>query len=383
MRTPRVTPRFVVVLLLAGALLGWFAAWRPVNAVLGPLPVDTGDGWPRSTPANEGFDEAALQRAAAALLGDRLNVHAVLVERHGRLVLESYRGGHDRSVYGLVSLRRSIGPTSRHDVRSVGKSITALVYGIALSEGRVPGPSRPLSVVFPALQGLATRNAREIRVGHLLDMDSGLAWTEGAAGLNDELKLFWKRDLPTYVLDRPRTSAPGTRFSYNGGGTALLAQMIADGTRTPLDRYTADRLFAPLGIRDWEWVTDLHGRPMAFNGLRLRPRDLLKIGRLVLRHGDWDGRRVVPSAWIDALWQPGLATGVADFRYHGQWWQGTVDWHGRRLEWRAAFGNGGQRLFVVPALDIAIVTAAGAYDEMPTAVAVNRFVQQVADSVRD
>lgn len=383
MRRWPVRPRSLIVAGAIALVFGWFAWWRPVDAAVGPVPADIADGWLRSTPVAEGFDEAALSRSAGALIDGGLNVHAVLVERHGRLVLESYRGGRDRSVYGLVSMRRSFGPSSRHDVRSVGKSITALLYGIALADGRVPDRSRPLSEAWPGLHGAAAHNARAIRIGNLLDMDSGLAWTEGAPGLNDELRLFWTRDLPEYVLDRPRDAAPGRRFNYNGGGTALLAQLIADGSGESLDRYAAHRLFAPLGIRDWEWVTDAHGRPMAFNGLRLRPRDLLKIGRLVQQRGRWNGRSIVPPEWIDALWSPGLPTGVADFRYRGQWWQGTVTWHGRALDWRAAFGNGGQRLFVVPALDLSIVTTAGAYDELPTAIAVNRFVQEVVAAVHE
>lgn len=380
MRGRRWYLRLVVVATVL-LVFGWLRAWRPVGGVDGPVPRDIGDGWSRATPAAVGFDGAALTTAARGLLEGPYNVHSVLVERHGRLVLEYYRGGLDRSVYGLVSTRRPFDAASLHDVRSIGKSVTALLYGIALADRRVPDPARRLSEAFPGLRGMAASNARDLHVGELLDMDSGLAWSEGHGFLNDELRLYWRRDLPDYVLDRQRAAAPGTRFNYNGGGTALLAQLIARGTGQPLDRYARDRLFAPLGIREWAWVTDLHGRPMAFNGLRMRPRDLLKIGRLVLQHGRWNGQAVVPAAWIDRLWAPGLATGVADFRYRGQWWQGTVTWRGRPLAWRAGFGNGGQRLFVIPALDVAVVTTAGAYDETPTAIAVNRFVQQVADAI--
>ncbi|UGB44597.1 hypothetical protein LQ772_11420 [Frateuria edaphi] len=119
------------------------------------------------------------------------------------------------------------------------------------------------------------------------------------------------------------------------------------------------------------------------DGLRMRPRDLLKIGRLVLDHGQWHGRQLVPAAWIERSLRPQLATGVSDFRYGAQWWAGTVQWHGRPIAWHAAFGNGGQRLFVVPQLDLSIVTTAGAYDELPTAIAVNRLVQGVVASVRE
>jgi CubicO group peptidase (beta-lactamase class C family) len=257
-----------------------------------------------------------------------------------------------------------------------------LLYGIALADGKVPAPDRPVSAALSSLRGMAAENARRIRVRDLLDMDSGLAWREGTPGINDEMRMFWVRDLSAHVLGRPLAAESGTRFNYNSGGTALLAQIIAKGERMPLDQFAEQRLFRPLGIRTAEWVADIHGRPMPFNGLRLRPRDLLKIGRLVLNHGQWHGAQLVPAQWVAASWTPGLATGVVDFRYHHQWWSGTVAWHGRSLAWHAAFGNGGQRLFVVPDLDLAMVTNAGAYDEEATAIAVNRLLQEVVATIR-
>ena len=212
-------------------------------------------------------------------------------------------------------------------------------------------------------------------------MSSGLDWTEGGPGLNNELRLCWKRGLPTYVLDRPVLHSPGEAGNYNVGGTALLASIISDGTGQPLDEFAKTWLFAPMGIRSWQWVCDAHGRPMAFNGLRLRSRDLLKIGRLVLDDGRWKGRQLIPAAWVRDARGPGLETDIPGVRYRAQWWSGHAQWRGRPIAWYAGFGNGGQRLFVVPDLDIAVVTTAGACDELPTAIAVNRFVQDVVDTM--
>lgn len=373
----------LVVILLAALASAWWVWLRPVGPRQGPAPVALQDGWTISSPAAEGFDARALERAIGGVLDKPLDVHAVLVERHGRLVSESYQGGMDHSVYALVSIRHDFGPEQLHDVRSVGKSITSLLYGIALGERRVPDLSAYVLDSYPALERIASPPSRAIRIQNLLDMSSGLDWREGEPGRDDELRLFWKRDVPGYVLSRRVVNAPGTAFNYDGGGTAVLADLITRGAGMPLDAYARQRLFAPMAITHWTWIKDLHGRPMAFNGLRMRPRDLLKVGRLVLAHGQWDGRQLVPAAWIDRSMQPHLATGVSDFRYGSQWWGGSVRWHGQPVAWHAAFGNGGQRLFVLPALDLAIVTTAGTYDQLTTAIAVNRLVQSVVDSVRE
>lgn len=339
------------------------------------------DGWAIATPATQGLDEARLYAIVTALLDAPLNLHSVLVERHGKLVAEYYQGGKDRSVYALVSARHDFGPQIKQDVRSIGKSITGLLYGVAMNEKKVPALSMPVLDAYPALTDLAAADKRRITVADLLNMASGLDWHEGGRGVNDELRLFWKRDIARYVLSHPMKAAPGTTFNYNGGGTAVLADLIQRGTRRSLDAYARSHLFEPLGIRDWEWVHDVHGRPMAFNGLRMRPRDLLKIGRLVLDDGRWQGKQIVPVSWVRQSMTTVLRSDVRDYRYGYQWWGGVAQWHGRGVEWHAGFGNGGQRLYIVPALDMAIVTTAGAYEEEPTAIRVNDLVQQVIDCV--
>lgn len=362
-----------------------FATWacflRPVSPRTGPAPAALDDGWVATPAATQGIDDAALRQVITALLDAPLNVHGVVVERHGTLIAEYYQGGTDRSGYALISTRHSFGPEVKQDIRSIGKSITGLLYGIALHEGKVPDPSTPVLAAYPELEDLDSPGKRRITVNDLLNMANGLAWHEGDGGINDELRLFWKKDIARYVLGHGMATAPNTAFNYNGGGTAILADLIARGTGQDVAEYARSRLFEPLGIHDWAWVADIHGRPMAFNGLRMRPRDLLKIGRLVLDGGQWKGKQLVPATWIAQSLTPVFKTDVRDYRYGHQWWAGTAQWHGQTLQWHAGFGNGGQRLYIIPRLDMAIVTTAGAYDEMPTAIRVNDLVQQIIDSV--
>jgi CubicO group peptidase (beta-lactamase class C family) len=376
-------PITIFRMLLAAALLyALWALWlRPIAPRLGPEPADMRDGWQIAAPADEGIDAQALRARIEALLDAPLNVHSVLVERHGRLIAEYYQGGGDRSVYALFNVRRSLGPGDRHDVRSIGKSVTGLLYGIALEQGKVPAPSTPVFDAYPQLVEIADSSKRAITVESLLNMTNGLQWQEGGIGPNDELRLFWKTDIARYVLGHSLETAPDTAFNYNGGGTAILADLISRGSGQSLDAFARSQLFEPLGISDWEWVRDLHGRPMAFNGLRLRPRDLLKIGRLVLNKGRWQDRQIVPESWIAASMKDSFATGVRDYRYGYQWWAGTAQWRGRKVAWHAGFGNGGQRLYIVPDLDLVIVTTAGAYDETPTAIRVNDLVQDIIGCV--
>src|SRR5262249_30268582 len=159
---------------------------------------------------------------------------------------------------------------------------------------------------------------------------SGLHWDEGALP-NDETRLFWTADLPAYVLDRPFDSEPGERFLYNSGGTTLLADLLVRAQDRTLTALAREQLFEPMGIRDWAWATDMRGRELAFTGLRMRPRDLAKLGQLVLDRGRWQGRELVPATWIDESTRPRLPTGVdvpdasgRSFGYGYQWWTGSM-----------------------------------------------------------
>ena len=368
--------RFVILLGAALPALG--------QAPSGPfaVPAVIGDGWEAQDPVQAGFDAARLRSAVDSLADGGLDIHSILVERHGRLVAEVYRRGKDKSVYSLFAHTTDFGPTTRHDTRSVGKSVVSLLLGIARGQGKLGDLATPAVDFYPEYPDLATPQLKAITLEHLLTMSSGFKWSEGGPGHDDEHSLYWKWSPCYYALSRPIAAAPGTAFTYNSGGNAVLADILTRVTGMPLKDFARKNLFEPLGITDWEWTSDLHGRPMSFTGLRMRPRDMVKIGRLVLNRGQWKGRQIVPADWIEASLRPRISTGFDGLRYGYQWWTGTAAWQGRTLPWAAAFGNGSQRIFVVPDLDLAVVVTAGAYGDMQVVRRVNAFIQDVVATVQ-
>jgi|SRR6267378_3774547 len=226
---------------------------------------------------------------------------------------------------------------------------------------------------------------RKNRNGHpITAADSSIAPTvldDGWPLANDETRLFWGWQPYRYVLSRPRVAKPGTQFNYHGGGSAVLADIVARATGTPVRDFARTTLFEPMAIHEWEWVADPWRRPLAFAGLHMRPRDLAKIGRLVLARGEWQGRQVVPADWVAESLRPHIATGDG-LGYGYQWWTGTVDREGKKLAWSAGFGNGGQRLFVVPELDLTVVITAGAYNDPQIRRTVTEIFRQIVATVR-
>ncbi len=336
-----------------------------VSLSQGAAQAGQGESWRPIPLAEAGFAEDLGEGLDAAVAAGKLDgLHAVLVVRKGRLALERYYAGEDER-WGDSLGRVVFGPEVLHDLRSVSKSVVGLLYGIALDRGQVPALDQPLVDHFPAYPELAADpERRRITVAHALTMTMGLDWSEDlpySDPRNSEIAMELAPDRYRYVLERPIVSAPGARWVYNGGATALLARLIAQGSGQPLFDYARETLFAPLGITDAEWIAGRDGEAAAASGLRLRPRDLAKLGQLVLNRGRWGERQLVPEAWLAESFEA-RAEVEGGLEYGYQWWLGRLQHDGAR--WVAGFGNGGQRLAVFPSLDLAVVVVAGRYNQI-------------------
>ena len=327
-----------------------------------------------------GFDPVAHQAVLETFEESEANFHGLAIWRAGAQIAERYRMGQDSSV-GRQAAVVSFDVCTLHDVRSISKSVVSLLWGIADGRGETPPLDTTVLSLYPELVDLARDGREAITIKHLLTMSTGLEWNEEQYGSlsNPETALFWRTSQVRHTLRQRVSAPPGQIFNYCGGNTAILADLLIRYTGRALPEYADEHLFAPLGVRHWEWVCDYRGRPLAFAGLRLTPRDLLKIGRLVLTRGAYEGRAVVPTRWVDEATSVQMATGDG-LHYGYQWWLGEVAARGEDHSYVAGFGNGGQRLFVVPSLDLVVAMTAGNYGE-PEQRLSNVLFRQIAASL--
>lgn len=294
------------------------------------------------------------------------HLHCVLAARAGETVLERYYEGPDES-WGAPLGTVSFGPGTLHDLRSVTKSVVGLLYGIALDSGLVPPPEAPLLAQFPQYPDLAGDPARAaLKVEHALTMTLGTEWDEQRPYTdpqNSEIAMEHAPDRYRFILERPFVAEPGSRWIYSGGAVALLGALIARGAGTTLPEFARKVLFEPLGIRGFEWAEGGDGVASAASGLRLRPRDLLRIGTMVLDRGRFEDRRVVPAEWLDASFTRRAETGDG-LGYGYLWFLGTapVPFLKGPGQWVGGFGNGGQRLWLLPDAGLAVVIFSGNYN---------------------
>jgi CubicO group peptidase (beta-lactamase class C family) len=323
-------------------------------------PAAQDDGW---RVASEGVDRAALRQMADRLASSDANVHSVLVARGGALVFERYFQRSDE-IDGRLVDKVAFDQKTLHNVKSVSKSVAALALGVALDRGLIASVDEPVLNFFPDLADLRSPEKDALLLRHVLTMSVGLSWVEAVPGNdedNDESRMHMARDPVRYVLSLQTVAPPGREFFYNTGALTLLSAIVRKATGGPLDEFAREALFKPLGIDDFEWVR-VKGDTDAGGGLRLRPRDMAKIGQLVLSGGLWNGSQIVSKAWIDASTSPKLdATGQYFYGY--LWWLGRSWLNGREVRWIGALGRGGQSIRIVPDLDLVVVVTAGYYQD--------------------
>jgi len=290
-------------------------------------------------------------------------VHAILVARRGRLVFERYFSGSDE-INGRRVRNVAFDADTLHNVKSVTKSVASLAVGIAMDRGLIGSIDAPIFSFFPELSDLRTPEKDRIRLVDVLTMSLGLQWREAVPDNeddNDEGRMHAAPDPCRYVLGLPMTAPAGQDFFYNTGALTLLSAILRKAVGRPLDEFARETLFEPLGIKRAEW-SRVKGDSDAGGGLRLRPRDMAKIGQLVLAGGRWNGGQVVSKAWIDSSMTPRLnATGLYFYGY--LWWLGRSLFNGREIHWAAALGRGGQSIRIVPELDLVVVVTAGYYQD--------------------
>lgn len=382
----------------AGLVLALFVSATSLRAESTPpgqrnqaceAPSSIDDGWEIASPDSVGMDGAQLCTIAARLEQRATKVHSVVVVRHGKLVFEQYFRGYDQP-WGQTDGQYEFTATTKHDMRSVTKSVTSLLVGIAIDRKLIAGVDEPVLKFFPDTAAVKQPGWDAITLRHLLTMSSGIKWDEALAWTdpkNDGPHLVSEADPIGYVLARPVVARPDVLWTYNGGGTELLGNILEQVSGKPLEAFAREALFQPLGMTDVEWKTYKNGKIAAAAGLRLRPRDAAKIGQLVLNRGQWNGQQVVSADWIAQSITPrfqavGYFGGTLFYGY--QWWMGRSLAGGKDIKWVAAFGWGGQRIFIVPELDLVMMTTTAQYGQPKEGLAAIDILSNIViPSVRD
>jgi CubicO group peptidase (beta-lactamase class C family) len=278
--------------------------------------------------------EAVRFEAALAVAKDLPRLHSLLVSRRGELVLERYFNG-----------ARATRPAN---IKSASKSIISALVGIAIDRRVIPGVDAPIVTWFPELTKDRDQVKRTITIENLLTMRSGLETTS-----NRHYGAWVRsRNWVQHALSRPLVSEPGAQMEYSTGNTHLLSAILSKATRASTWQFANQALAAPLGFTLARWPQDPQGIYFGGNDMLLTPRQMLAFGELYLNRGRVNGRQVVPQSWIEQSFVPRARSYWSDQEYGYGWWTRELGGHRAYYAW----GFGGQYIFVVPDLDLVVVT---------------------------
>ncbi|MEO8673516.1 MAG: serine hydrolase [Tahibacter sp.] len=333
-----------------------------------PLPRD--DGWPTAAVDEVGISQERIGEFVQMLADlpdnavDASNIHAVLLARHGKLVLEEYFHGHSGE--------------DPHDLRSASKSLTSIMVGNAIMR------HEPLTLATPVFETMSDGplpadldpRKRAMTAEHLLSMSSGFHCDDSdsnAPGNEDAMQEQTQQpDWYKYTLAVPMIEAPGKRAVYCSANPNLLGGMLARTTHTWLPDYFRDRIAAPMGIRRYHLPITPTGEMYMGGGVRMLPRDFMKFGQVMLDQGVWRGKRIVDADWVQRSAEPRFE--LAGIHYGFLWWITEYTYDHRKLRAYFAGGNGGQVVLVVPELDLVFAAYGGNYGSRATLIPQREYV---------
>ncbi|MFC2082470.1 serine hydrolase domain-containing protein [Candidatus Bipolaricaulota bacterium] len=334
-------------------------------------PVSIIGDWATGTLTDVGIAQQPIEDAIQGILdGDYERVHSVIIVKDGLLVLEEYFRG-----FTYVSPTRwavsevLFGRNRIHNLASLTKSITSVLVGAAIYQGFIRGVDEAIFSFFSELEDLITPEKDAITIEHLLTLTPGWQWFENTQMVEENcMYQFNIADSPLrYLVGLPMEALPGEQWTYNGGAVSLLGKLIEAASGMPIDVFANRHLFGPLGILLYRWPRMQYDFIATHGDLKLLPRDVAKIGQLMLNDGVWEGERLLPEGWVNASitsahqFLPG--EGFYYYTDYGYlWWLMDVEIGGQSYPSYTGAGWGGQRLIVIPDFNTIVMFNGGNYD---------------------
>ena len=192
-------------------------------------------------------------------------------------------------------------------------------------------------------------------------MTSGIDWNQSGSRkrneVDSEVEMEKNNNPIEYILSKKLTSKPGEMFNYCSGNTVLLGKIVEIASGIHLDRFMQRHLFGPLDIKEYKWWNIAKEVYWTHAGLQMKPVDMLKIGQVLLNNGIFKGERILSKEWLEKLKTPSKIN--KEYALH--WWLANHNIGNRKINSYFAAGNGGQRIFVIPRLNLTVVFTAGNY----------------------
>jgi CubicO group peptidase (beta-lactamase class C family) len=309
-------------------------------------PIQASSGWQIS---EDTYDKERIRELKSKIVENLYKeIKSIVVIKNGKLLIEEYFNGANRN--------------SLHDTRSVGKSFTSTIMGIAINDGHIKSENQTLRDFYD-LRKFANHSPKKesVTIKSLLTMSSGFdADDDDENSPGNEEKMYPTADWVKFTLDlaMDEKRGIGEQWHYFTAGVVVLGDIINKSVPGGLERYADEKLFQPLGIRKYEWPYTPQRVPSTAGGLRMSALDFAKYGQLYQNGGKWNGKQIVPRSWVEKSF-----TKQINESYGYLFWNTTINVKGKQYEASFATGNGGNKIYIFKDQPLVIVITATAYNK--------------------
>ncbi len=326
--------------------------------------ISAGSGWEPSTAA---YDTALIKTLNRKIAENSFkNITSIVVIKDGKLLIEEYFNGASRNTL--------------HDTRSVGKSLTSALMGIAIKDGYIKNEQQTLRAFYD-LKKFAHYSAKKdsVSIHSLLSMSSAFDGSDDDSNSpGNEENMYPADNWVKFALGLPmRDTTIGAQWSYFTAGVVVLGDILHKTVPGGLEKYADQQLLLPLGIHTREWQYTPQQVANTAGGIRLRTLDLAKFGQLYKDQGKWKGKTIMPADWVNTSFSKHLKITGRENEYYGYlFWNKTYQARGRFFETWYCSGNGGNKVFICKDQPLVVVITATAYNKSYAHPQADRIMEQ-------
>jgi CubicO group peptidase (beta-lactamase class C family) len=314
-------------------------------------PISTNSGFEIS---NSSYNKKKIEALNKSIAQNSFKaITSIVVIKDGKLLIEEYFNKADRNTL--------------HDTRSVGKSFTSALMGIAIKDGYIKDESQTLSSFYD-LTKFSNYNTKKdsIKLKNLLTMSSAINGSdENSDSPGNEENMYPTEDWVKFALDLPMDSLKenGKQWDYFTAGVILLGDILNKSVPEGLEKYADKKLFKPLGIDKYQWQYTPQKVVNTAGGLQMTSLEFAKVGQLYKNRGQWKGQQILPTEWINKTLTRQIQIPERLNEFYGYlFWNRTYTVNGKSYETFYCAGNGGSKIFIFKDLPLTIVFTAKAYN---------------------
>lgn len=314
--------------------------------------IQHGSGWEISS---DNYDREKIRELNLKIAQNTFKeITSIVVIKEGKLLIEEYFNGSGRD--------------SLHDTRSVGKSFASALMGIAIQDGFIKDEDRTLKEFYDLSRYDNYSTVKEnVSIKSLLKMSSGFNGSDlDQESPGNEENMYPTADWVKFTLDLPMDSAKsiGGNWDYFTAGVILIGDILNKSVPEGLENYADEKLFQPLGIKNYRWQYTPQNVVNTAGGLQMNSLDYAKFGQLYSNSGSWNGKQIISKRWIDSTFSRHKKIPGSEDEYYGYlFWNKKFTAEGKEYETYYCSGNGGSSVFIFKDIPLVAVITATAYNK--------------------